>query len=69
MTPAYRSAVTWIDQALGCFSAAVERMPDATMLAEHRAAHDEARSGSGDLVAAVLEREYWRRWPEGREDA
>ncbi|MER9237354.1 hypothetical protein NKI56_36400 [Mesorhizobium sp. M0622] len=40
---------------------AVERMPDDRFLAEHQAAHDEPRSPSVDLVAAVLERERWRR--------
>jgi hypothetical protein len=69
MTPAYRSASTWIDQELGCFSSAVERMDERTFLVEHQAALDEPRSGPGDLVAAVLEREYWRRWPDGRDDA
>jgi hypothetical protein len=44
-------------------------MPDAVFLAEHPAAHPEARSATVDLVASVLEREMWKRWPDGREDA
>ncbi|MGY2995853.1 hypothetical protein [Mesorhizobium sp. URHB0026] len=64
---AYRSAATWIDQALGHLAEAVERMPDATFLAEHQAAHDAPRSPSVDMVATVLEREWWRRYPEGRD--
>jgi hypothetical protein len=64
---AYRSAATWIDQSLACLAEAVERMPEAAFLAEHAAAHDGPRSASVDMVAAVLEREWWRRWPEGRE--
>ncbi|RAZ90153.1 hypothetical protein DPM33_15100 [Mesorhizobium hawassense] len=65
---AYRSAATWIETALGCFAEAAERMPEAAFLAEHQAAHDAPRTPAGDLVASVLEREWWRRWPEGRED-
>ncbi|ESX29954.1 MULTISPECIES: hypothetical protein [unclassified Mesorhizobium] len=53
---AYRAAAVWIDQALGCWAEAVERMPEARCLAEHQAAHDAPRSPSGDLVSAVLER-------------
>ncbi|MER9403689.1 hypothetical protein NKI36_06455 [Mesorhizobium caraganae] len=68
MSPAYRSAAVWIDQALGHLAEAVERMPEAAFLAEHQAAHDEPRSASVDAAAAVLEREYWRRWPEGRDE-
>ncbi|UCI17022.1 hypothetical protein FJ970_17980 [Mesorhizobium sp. B2-1-8] len=68
MTLAFRAAAVWIDQALACLSEAIERMPDDRFLAEHQAAHDATRSPSGDLVAATLEREYWRRFPEGRED-
>lgn len=67
MSQAYRSAATWIDQALGCFAEAVERMPDDRFLAEHEAAHGAPRSPSVDLTAAVLEREWWRRFPDGRE--
>ncbi|SFP98252.1 hypothetical protein SAMN03159463_05309 [Mesorhizobium sp. NFR06] len=66
MTPAYRSAATWIDQALACLAEAVERMDEAQFLQEHQAAHNAPRSASVDAVAAVLEREYWKRWPEGR---
>lgn len=58
---AFRSAVAWIDQSLAHVAEAVERMPDDRFLAEHQAAHDEPRSPSVDLVAAVLEREWWRR--------
>lgn len=65
---AYRSAATWIDQALGCLSEAVERMPETQFLIEHAAAHDAPRTPAGDVVAAVLEREWWKRWPEGRDD-
>lgn len=65
---AYRSAAAWIDQTLGCFAEAVERMDEARFLAEHQAAHDAPRSASVDMVATVLEREWWRRWPEGREE-
>ncbi|MER8846915.1 hypothetical protein [Mesorhizobium australicum] len=68
MTPAYRSAAVWIDQALGCLAECVEKMPEHVFLAEHQAAHDEPRSPSVDLTAAVLEREWWRRWPEGRDE-
>jgi hypothetical protein len=64
----YRSGVVWIDHALGCLSEAIERMPDDRFLAEYQAAHDAPRSASGELVAAVLEREWWRRWPEGRHE-
>lgn len=67
-TSAYRSTATWIGQALAALAEAIERMPDDRFLAEHRAAHDEPRSATVDLVAAVLEREWWRRWPEGRGD-
>ena len=67
MTPAYLSAAAWIDQALGCLAEAVERMPEPQFLAEHQAAHDAPRSASVDAVAAVLEREWWRRFPDGRE--
>ncbi|MCO5058605.1 MAG: hypothetical protein M9905_12155 [Rhizobiaceae bacterium] len=66
--PAFRSAVTWIDQALACLAEAVERMPDDVFLAEHQASHDEGRSGPVDLIAGIYEREYWRRWPEGRDE-
>ncbi|MDX8478602.1 hypothetical protein RFN28_08920 [Mesorhizobium sp. VK24D] len=59
---AYRSAAAWIDQALGCLAEAVERMPDDRFLAEHAAAHDAPRSLSVNMVPAVLEREWWRRW-------
>ncbi|PBB20562.1 hypothetical protein [Mesorhizobium sp. WSM4313] len=68
MSPAHRAAAAWINQALGCLSEAVERMPDVRFLAEHQSAHDAPRSPAGDLVASVLEREWWRRWPEGRDE-
>ncbi len=68
MSPVYRAAAVWIDQSLACLAEAVERMPESTFLAEHRAAHDAPRSPSGDLVSAVLEREWWRRFPEGRDE-
>ncbi|WP_158614562.1 MULTISPECIES: hypothetical protein [Mesorhizobium] len=55
---AYRSAATWIDQALGHLAVAVEQMPEAQFLAEHQAVHDAPRSASVDLTAAVLEREW-----------
>jgi hypothetical protein len=67
MTPACRSAATWIEQSLACLAEAVERMPEQTFLAEHQAAHDAPRSPSVDLAASVLEREWRRRWPEGRD--
>ncbi|RUT88133.1 MULTISPECIES: hypothetical protein [unclassified Mesorhizobium] len=67
MKPAYRSAAAWIEQTLACLAEAVERMPEPVFLAEHQAAHDAPRSQSGDMVATVLEREWWRRFPEGRE--
>jgi hypothetical protein len=65
---AYRSAAVWIETALGCFAEAVERMPEAAFLDEHQAAHDAPRSGAGDLVAAVLENEWWKRFPNGRDE-
>ncbi|ESY89244.1 hypothetical protein [Mesorhizobium sp. LNHC229A00] len=65
---AYRSAAAWIEQALGHLAEAVEQMPDERFLAEHQAAHDEPRSPSDDMVAATLEREFWRRWPSGRDE-
>ena len=65
---AYLSAAAWIDQALGHLAEAVERMPEPQFLAEHQAAHDAPRTPAGDLVAAALEREYWKRWPDGRAD-
>lgn len=68
ITPAYRSTSVWIDQALGHLAEAVEQMPEATFLAEHQAAHDAPRSASVDMVASVLEREWWRRWPCGRDE-
>ncbi|MER9298760.1 hypothetical protein NKI38_20030 [Mesorhizobium sp. M0621] len=65
---AYRSTSVWIEQALACLAEAVERMPDDRFLAEHLAAHNEPRSPSVDMVATVLEREWWRRFPEGRDE-
>ncbi|TPK42626.1 MULTISPECIES: hypothetical protein [unclassified Mesorhizobium] len=62
----FRSAAAWIDQSLAHVAEAVERMSDDRFLVEHQAAHDEPRSLAVDMVAAVLEREWWRRWPEGR---
>ncbi|MER8835882.1 hypothetical protein [Mesorhizobium sp. M0909] len=55
---AFRSAVAWIDQSLAHVAEAACPMIDS---AEHQAAQDEPRSPSVDLVAAVLERERWRR--------
>jgi hypothetical protein len=43
-------------------------MPDDRFLAEHQAAHDAPRTPAGDLVAAALEREWWRRFPCGRDE-
>ncbi|TSE07589.1 hypothetical protein C1D09_018835 [Mesorhizobium intechi] len=63
MTPGFR--VTAV-KALAYQSEAVERM--LRFLAEHQAAHGAPRTPAGDLVAAALEREYWKRWPEGRDD-
>jgi hypothetical protein len=57
-----------IEHALAELSERVERMPDVEFIDEHARIHAEPRSQTGDLVAAVLERELWRRWPEGRED-
>ncbi|ESW91720.1 hypothetical protein X773_01185 [Mesorhizobium sp. LSJC285A00] len=68
MSPAYRSAAAWIDQALGHLAEAVEQMPDDRFLSEHQAAHDEPRSASVDMVATVFEREWWRRYPGGRDE-
>lgn len=68
MIGTYRSAAVWIDQSLACVAEAAERMPDDRFLAEHQAAHDEPHSPSIGMVAAVLEREWWRRWPEGRDE-
>lgn len=65
---AFLAAAAWIEQCLACFAEAVERMPEAKFLVDHQAAHNAPRSASGDMVAAVLEREYWRRWPEGRDE-
>jgi len=65
---AYRSAAVWIEQSLVCLAEAVERMPEDRFLAEHAAAHDGPRSASIDMVASVLEREWWRRFPEGRDE-
>lgn len=64
--PTYCSAAAWFDQSLAHVAEAIERMPDDRFLAEHQAAHDEPRLPSVDMVAAVLEREWWCRWPEGR---
>ncbi|WP_136619035.1 MULTISPECIES: hypothetical protein [Mesorhizobium] len=68
MTRTYRPVVTWLDQALACASEAIERLDEHTFLAEHAAVHAEPRSGTLDLVASAFEREYWRRFPEGRDD-
>lgn len=65
MTPT-TFAVRLIENALGELSERVEAMDDATFLAAHRQIHAEPRSATIDIVAAVLERELWRRWPEGR---
>ncbi|RWG78797.1 MAG: hypothetical protein EOQ69_25315 [Mesorhizobium sp.] len=61
MSPDYRAAATWIEQAIGCLAEAVECMPDDHFLAEHAAAHEAPRSPSVDPAASVLEREGWRR--------
>jgi hypothetical protein len=68
MSPAYRPVVAWLDQALACASEAIERLDDNRFLAEHEAIHAEPRSGTLDIVAAAYEREWWRRWPEGRDE-
>lgn len=67
MNRTYRPVVVWLDQALACASEAIERMPEDRFLAEHAAVHAEPRSGTLDIVASAYEREYWRRYPEGRE--
>ena len=43
-------------------------MPERKFMAEHSAIHREVRSNTVDLVASAYEREYWRRWPEGRDE-
>ncbi|MER8880158.1 hypothetical protein [Mesorhizobium sp. M0684] len=60
MTATDRSAAVWIDQSLAHVAEAIGRMDD-RFLAEHQSAHDEPRSPSVDMIAAVLEREWWRR--------
>jgi hypothetical protein len=54
-----------ITHALAELAERIEKMPDATFLSEHQAVHDEVRTPAIDMVAAVLEREWWRRFPEG----
>ncbi|MER8504034.1 hypothetical protein NKJ72_16915 [Mesorhizobium sp. M0045] len=66
MTSTDRSAAAWIDQSLAHVAEAIGRMDDDRFLAEHQSAHDEPRSPSVDMVAAVLE--WWRRWPVGRDE-
>ncbi|MER9445887.1 hypothetical protein NKI79_32215 [Mesorhizobium sp. M0340] len=56
------------DQWLAHVAKAIGRMDDDRFRAEHQAAHDEPRSPSVDMVAAVLEREWWRRRAEGRDE-
>ena len=50
-----------IESALGELSERAEKMRDDVFLAAHAAAHEQARSAVVDIVAAVLEREHWRR--------
>ncbi|MEO3385110.1 hypothetical protein [Mesorhizobium sp. CAU 1741] len=57
-----------IDHALAELAERVEAMPAGDFIDQHTAVHAETRSPTIDLVASVLEREFWRRWPEGRED-
>lgn len=51
---------------LACFAEAAERMLEPQFLIEHAAAHAAPRTPAADLVASVLEREWWHRWPVGR---
>lgn len=57
-----------IDHARTELAERIERMPDVEFLDQHAAIHAEPRSATIDIVAAVFEREYWRRWPTGRHD-
>lgn len=56
-----------IDHALSELAERMEWMPDVEFVDQHTAIHAEASTPTIDIVAAVLEREYWRRWPEGRD--
>jgi len=47
----------WLDQALGCATEAIERMPERKLLTGHAA-----------IVASAYEREWWRRFPDGRDE-
>jgi len=67
-TPAWRFCASLIENALAELSERAEKMSDISFLSEHAAAHDAGRSPTIDIVAAVLEREWWRRWPEGRDE-
>lgn len=57
-----------IDHALAELGERVERMDEGRFLREHEAAHSEPRSPAIDLVASVLEAEWIKRYPRGRDD-
>jgi hypothetical protein len=65
----FRAALASVDAALAQLGDAVASMDDAAFLRAHQAAHDERQRPAVDLVAAVFEADYWRRWPHGRDDA
>lgn len=57
-----------VDHALAELAERLASMPEVEFLDQHTAIHAEPRSATVDIVAAIFEREYWRRWPAGRED-
>jgi hypothetical protein len=63
---AFTATVVVIDTALALLAANAAKMSDEELLVEHAAAHERESDAVGDVAAAVLEREWLIRWPEGR---
>lgn len=68
MMTAWTFTRSLIEHALAELGERVERMDEGRFLQEHEAAHASPRSPAIDLVASVLEAEWIKRFPTGRDD-
>ena len=66
--PVYPRLIASIESVRTTASAVVRLMSDHQFSHEHEAVHAIDNTPTIEIIAAVYEVEYWRRWPEGRED-
>lgn len=66
--PAFMFTVRLVEHSLAELAERAEQMDESRFLQEHASAHSEPRSPAIDLVASVLEAEWIKRYPRGRDE-